>query len=271
MMINLWEKENIPLYKEEFGQIPVMEPFLIDSDKPLGTVIIFPGGGYHHLSLENEGSKIAEFYNNNGFNAFVVTYRLSPYNHPAMLYDALRAIRYVRYHAKEYNVNPEQIAILGFSAGGHLASSLLTHYDFEVEEKDEIDKVSARPDAAILCYGVLSLSSRYTHIGSRKNLLSDYPGDEYMALSDFLSAEKHVNQDTPPTFLWHTAEDPVVPVSNSIDMAKALSENKVPFELHIYPTGGHGMGLAHQKPHASSWAPLSAAWLRDELGFDFKD
>ncbi len=270
-MINLWEKENIPLYDEEKGQNPEMEAFLIDSDKPLGAVIIFPGGGYHHLSLENEGSKIAEFYNNNGFNAFVVTYRLTPYNHPAMLLDALRAIRLVRYNAEKFNVNPDQIAILGFSAGGHLAGSLYTHYDFEYEKQDEIDEVSARPNGAILCYGVLSLSSKYTHSGSRQNLLSDYSGEEYMRLSDFLSAEKQVTEDTPPAFLWHTAADPVVPVSNSIDMAKALSEKKIPFELHIYPTGGHGMGLAPQKPHVTSWAPLSAAWLRDELGFTYKD
>ena len=268
-MMNLWEKENIPLYDEEKGQIPTMEAFLIDSDKPVGAIIIFPGGGYHHLSLENEGSKIAEFYNAQGFNAFVVTYRLAPYNHPAMLYDALRAIRTVRYNAEKFNVNPDRIAVMGFSAGGHLASSLYTHYDFEVEVKDEIDKVSARPDAAILCYGVLSLSSKYAHIGSRNNLLSDYSGEDYMRLSEFLSAEKQVTEDTPPAFLWHTAADPVVPVSNSIDMAKALSEKKIPFELHIYPTGGHGMGLAHQKPHVTSWAPLSAAWLKDELGFDF--
>ncbi len=271
MIINLWENGNIPLYKEEFGQVPTMEAFLIDSDKPVGAIVIFPGGGYHHLSLENEGSKIAEFYNSQGFNAFVVTYRLSPYNHPAMLLDALRAIRLVRYNAEKFNVNPDRIAILGFSAGGHLAGSLYTHYDFEYEKADEIDEVSARPNGAILCYGVLSLISKYTHSGSRQNLLSDYTGEEYMALADFLSAEKQVTKDSPPAFLWHTAEDPVVPVSNSIDMAKALSEKKIPFELHIYPTGGHGMGLAPQKPHVSSWAPLSATWLRDELGFDFAE
>lgn len=270
-MITLWENGKIPFYNENSDQIPHIDTYLIESDKPLGAVIIFPGGGYRFLSMDHEGQKTAEFYNAQGFNSFVITYRLAPdYAHPAMLTDALRAIRYVRYHAKEFNINPDQIAILGYSAGGHLAGSLLTHYDFPIDKNDEIDLVSARPDAAILCYGVISLEDKITHMGSKTSLLAPYKGEEYEFLAEFLSSEKQISCDTPPTFLWHTADDGAVPVANSINMAKALSEKKVPFELHIYPHGPHGLGIDPTVPHVKSWAPLSAAWLRDEMKFSFK-
>lgn len=270
-MIALWENGKIPFYNENSDQIPHIDTYLIESENPLGAVIIFPGGGYRFLSMDHEGKKTAEFYNSRGFNAFVVSYRIAPdYAHPAMLIDALRAIRYVRYHAGEFNVNPNEIAILGYSAGGHLAGSLLTHYDFSIDKNDEIDLISAKPDAAILCYGVISLDDSYTHMGSKTNLLAPYKGDEYERLAEYLSSEKQVTKDTPPTFLWHTADDTAVPVLNSINMAKALSEKKVPFELHIYPKGPHGLGIDPTVPHVKSWAPLSVAWLKDEMGFTSK-
>ncbi len=270
-MIKLWEDGKIPFYNENSNQIPHIDAYLIDSDKPLGAVIIFPGGGYRGLAMTYEGSETAEYYNSQGFNAFVLTYRLAPdYAHPAMLLDGLRAVRYIRYHAKEFNIDPDMISVLGYSAGGHLAGSVLTNYDFPHEKSDETDMVSAKPNAAILCYGVISLDDEYTHMGSKESLLAPYKGEEYERLASFLSSEKRVNENTSPTFLWHTAEDNAVSVLNSINMAKALGDAKVPYELHIYPKGPHGLGINPAIPHVRSWKALSCAWLKEEMHFTSK-
>ncbi|OPZ08677.1 MAG: Acetylxylan esterase precursor [candidate division BRC1 bacterium ADurb.BinA364] len=188
----------------------------------------------------------------------MLQYRVAPNQHPAPLMDAKRAIRIVRSRAAQWNVDPEKIAILGFSAGGHLAGSLAVHWDEgDPQAADPLDRISARPDAAVLCYAVLS-AGVHRHAGSFRNLLGPEPSSEMLA---FMSLENHVDDRTPPTFLWHTAADAGVPVENSLVFAEALSAHKRPFELHVYPEGRHGLGLAPDDPHLATWSELCAQWL----------
>jgi len=176
--------------------------------------------------------------------------------------DAKRAVRFVRFHAARFGIDPKRIGILGFSAGGHLAVSALEHFDFGNDEGDEIDRVSSRPDAGILCYAVISLLN-HTHIGSRVNLLGE---EECVSLCAQLSGEYGARADMPPIFLWHTAADEAVPVQNSLNMAIALRQKNVPFELHVFPGGAHGLGLAQKTPGADQWPALLTKWLR-RIGF----
>lgn len=265
MSIKLWEN-GTPGFKPEAGQEePNLTPYIIKTDKPVGCVIVCPGGGYGHLA-EHEGKPVAELMNEGGMQAFVLQYRLAPgYHHPAMQEDVNRAVRWVRYHAAEYNIDPEKIGVLGFSAGGHLAGVAVTHYDAGFDGGDEIDRVSCRPNAGILCYAVLDFNEKYAHTGTMKNMLAELSENEEMR--KFYSCQLQVTEDTPPCFLWHTAADRGVPVENSLMMAAALSEKKVPFELHVFPFGGHGIGLAtgyNGRPvdgHIAQWGPLCVKWL----------
>ncbi|HCA48131.1 MAG TPA: alpha/beta hydrolase [Armatimonadetes bacterium] len=240
---------------------PVITPFMIDSAVPGGCVIVCPGGGYGHRA-PHEGEPIARALNERGIAACVCDYRISPYRHPYPLMDAQRAIRWVRVHADELNVKPNAVAILGFSAGGHLVSTAGTHYDAGRSDGDEIDRQSCRPDAMVLCYPVIGFGE-YGHRGSMRNLLGDDPPQD---LVPSLSNETQVTPDTPPAFLWHTADDAGVPVQNSLLFAEALSANNVPYELHIYPSGRHGLGLTEEFPNIASWIDLLAVWLK-EAGF----
>lgn len=236
---------------------PIMIPRLVKSAKPRGAVIVCPGGGYAMLA-DHEGIPIAEMLNSAGIHAFVLKYRIAPHRHPAPLLDAQRAIRFVRFHAKELNVDPSRIAILGFSAGGHLASTAATHFDNgDPASPDPIERVSSRPDAAILCYPVISLRA-FGHTYSQRNLLGPDASEEMINL---LSNELHVTPETPPAFLWHTADDEAVPVEQALLFANALSRNKVPFALHIFPHGKHGLGLAPESPDVAAWAELCKTWL----------
>jgi len=222
-------------------------------------VVICPGGGYGHLAVDHEGKQVGEWFNSFGVTAFMLKYRLSPYRHPAPLLDAQRAIRTVRARAKEFGVDPNRVGILGFSAGGHLASTAATKFDKgNPEAKDEIDKVSCRPDFAILAYPVISFTEPFTHVGSRNNLLGKEAAPE---LIESLSNEKQVTADTPPTFLFHTNGDSGVPPENSIAFYLALRKVKVPAELHIYEKGGHGVGLAPKDPVLSTWPKRCEAWM----------
>jgi acetyl esterase/lipase len=241
--------------------IPSLTAFPASRTKVSTAVIVFPGGGYAHLSMEHEGSEIAQWLNNIGVSAFVLKYRLGPkYHHPVELGDAQRAIRYVRAHAADYGIDPQRIGIWGFSAGGHLASTAGTHFDAgKADSVDLIDRQSSRPDFMILAYPVITFREPFLHRGSRDNLIGKNPDP---ALIDLLSNEDHVTGETPPTFLFHTSDDPVVPVQNSIFFYLALRKAQVPAEMHIYQHGPHGVGLAKNIPELSSWPMLLANWLR---------
>ncbi len=256
--IKLWE-HGAPYYDEAIGQPePTLTPYPAGVKEKRGCVIVFPGGGYANRS-EHEGDPIARMLNGIGVNAFVLNYRVAPYKHPVELEDALRAIRWVRYHADEYNIDPNKIGVLGFSAGGHLAVSASEHFDYGRPGGDEIDAVSSRPDASIYCYAVCTLERPYTHEGTRINLLGKDASEELVRQ---MSGPRSVRDDMPPTFIWHTFEDAAVPVQNSLLMAMALREKKIPVEMHIYPHGHHGLGLAESVPHTAKWAEALCDWLR---------
>ena len=229
------------------------------SGKTATGVIVCPGGGYAHLAMDHEGVQIAVWLNNLGISAYILKYRLGPkYHYPVELWDAQRAIRYVRSRAGEFGIRPDRIGIWGFSAGGHLASTAATHFTHADSEADPIDRQSARPDFAILSYPVISMLEPYVHLGSRRNLLGDKPDPALVLL---LSNELQVTTQTPPTFLFHTSEDQVVPVENSILFYLALKKAGVPVEMHIYQKGQHGVGLAAADPILRTWPDRLAAWL----------
>jgi acetyl esterase/lipase len=232
-----------------------------DANKiPVG-VVVCPGGGYHNLALDHEGKQIAEWLNHLGISAFVLQYRLGPkYHFPIELWDAQRAIRYVRAHAADFGIRPNRIGIWGFSAGGHLASTVGTHFDLgDRDAADPINRPSSRPDFMILAYPVITMEAPYVHLGSRDNLLGEKPNP---ALVFSLSNQTQVTSETPPAFLFHTSDDDVVPVQNSIEFYLALRNAGVPAEMHIYLHGRHGVGLAQNDPELSSWPDRLAGWLK---------
>jgi acetyl esterase/lipase len=240
---------------KEDKDIPTLTPYLPDPAKATGAaVVICPGGGYGGLA-PHEGVDYARFLNEQGIAGFVLKYRLGPagYHHPIMLQDAARAVRTVRARAGEWQVDPNRIGIMGSSAGGHLASTLLTHFDQgRPGDPDVIEQQSSRPNLGILCYAVITMG-KFTHQGSKANLLGRDPSPE---LVRNLSNELQVTKDTPPVFLWHTWEDNAVPVENTLQFAEALRKAKVPFDLHIYQKGQHGLGLGSNKwdpEHRHPW------------------
>ena len=245
--------------------IPTITPFPSAAKNNSGSaIVICPGGGYGGLA-SHEGSTYAQFLQQHGINAFVLKYRLGSagYRHPIMLGDAARAIRTVRTNAKKWNIDPEKIGIMGSSAGGHLASTMITHFDKgNPNASDPVDRASSRPNVGILCYPVITMGE-FTHQGSKRNLLGKNPSKE---LTDLLSSEKQVRKDTPPTFVWHTAEDRPVPVENSMLFASALRKAAVPFALHIYQKGRHGIGLADKPPfkNVHPWANDLVFWLKEQ-------
>ncbi len=249
------------------GDQPEDKPTLIihlpEASNATGSAVcICPGGGYGHLAMDHEGHQIARWLNSMGAAGFIVDYRhrRKGYGHPAPLQDAQRAIRTVRARAAEWNVDPERIGVMGFSAGGHLASTAATHFDSgNPDAEDPIERASCRPDFAILCYAVIALGEPYTHRGSQRNLLGEDPDPE---LVRSLSNEKQVTPETPPTFLFHTDEDTGVPPENSVYFYLALRRAKVPAEMHIYRRGRHGLGLAPETPGTSNWPKQCEEWMR---------
>jgi acetyl esterase/lipase len=240
---------------------PTLTPYVIPAGRGTGAaVIVCPGGGYGALSMDKEGDQIARFLNSLGVTAFVLKYRLGPkYHHPIELGDAQRAIRTVRSKAEEYRLLPDRIGIMGFSAGGHLASTAGTHFDGgQASATDAIDRVSCRPDFLILCYPVISFLN-YVHQGSKRNLLGESPDPK---LVESLSNETQVTPQTPPTFLFHTNADTGVPPENSMLFYMALRKAGVPAEIHIYERGPHGVGLAQTDQALSTWPSRLADWLR---------
>jgi acetyl esterase/lipase len=247
---------------KEQADIPAVMVYLPPKDKANGAaVIVFPGGGYGALAMDHEGHQIGTWLNSHGIAGIVTRYRLGPkYHHPIELGDAQRAIRYTRAHAKEWGIDPGRVGILGFSAGGHLASTAGTHYDRgQTDAADPIDRMSCRPDFMVLMYPVISLAGPYSHGGSRTNLLGKNPDP---SLVENLSNDKQVTKDTPPTFLVHTSEDNGVPPQNSVLFYLALAKNHVPAELHIYEKGRHGLGLGPRELPYASWPDRCIAWLQ---------
>jgi acetyl esterase/lipase len=245
--------------------IPTLTPYYPDPAKATGAAfVICPGGGYGGLA-PHEGIDYAHFFNEHGVAGFVLKYRLGPsgYHHPAMLQDAARALRTVRARAGEWKLDAHRIGIIGSSAGGHLASTLLTHFDAgKADAADPIERENSRPDLGILCYPVVTLQDPFAHAGSRKNLLGPNPTSE---LVTELSNELKVTKETPPCFIWHTCEDTVVPVENSLQFAAALRKFGVPFDLHIYEKGKHGMGLGSQVYGGGDrhpWTKDCVYWLK---------
>lgn len=241
---------------------PTLTVFLPKESKPSQTaVVIFPGGGYMHLAIDKEGTKVAEWFNSLGIVAFVLKYRLPSDlimkdKTIGPLQDAQESIRYIRQNASKWNIDPNKVGVLGFSAGGHLASTLATHYDDKVYET--ASKVSARPDFALLIYPVISMQNEITHKGSQTNLLGQNPSSE---LIDSFSNEKKVTAQTPPTFLIHATDDGAVLPENSINYYLALKKNKVTAELHLYENGGHGFGLGIGDTN-KYWTKQCEDWLK---------
>jgi acetyl esterase/lipase len=243
--------------------IPTLTPYLADATNATGAaMVICPGGGYGGLA-PHEGNDYALWLNQHGVTCFVLKYRLGShgYRHPVMLEDAARAVRWVRAHADEYKVDTHRVGIMGSSAGGHLAATLLTHFDAgDASSSDVIERQSSRPDIGILCYAVITMGE-FTHEGSKENLLGKNPSPE---LVKNLSNELQVTSNTPPCFLWTTFEDKTVPMENTMMFAEALRKNHVPFALHVFEKGGHGMGLAAKPPFANPhpWAADCLFWLK---------
>lgn len=258
----LWPKGAPDAKGTEAKDRPQLIIHLPEKDQAVrSAIVICPGGGYGGLAMDHEGKQIAQWLNENGIAAFICDYRHrgKGYGHPAPLQDAQRAIRTVRARAEEFNVDANKIGILGFSAGGHLASTAATHFDAgKPDAGDPIEKVSCRPDFAVLCYAVIAFNQPFTHRGSQKNLLGENPDPE---LVKSLSNELQVTSETPPTFLWHTYEDTGVPPDNSLAFYSALVKNKVPGELHIYEKGRHGVGLAKGIVGTERWPDDCIAWL----------
>jgi acetyl esterase/lipase len=244
--------------------IPTLTPYLPEAARATrAAIVVCPGGGYGGLA-SHEGKDYALWLNTHGVTAFVLKYRLGShgYRHPAMLQDAARAVRLVRTKAAAWDVDPQRVGIMGSSAGGHLAATLLTHFDGgQPDASDPIERQSSRPDLGVLCYPVITMG-QHTHAGSKRNLLGLDPAPELVKL---LSNELQVTPATPPCFVWHTVADTGVPVENSLEFAAALRRAGVPFDLHLYQTGRHGLGLGNGHP----WTQDCAFWLQ-ERGFTQK-
>lgn len=241
---------------------PTLTIFLPAKNTTKTGVVIAPGGGYSHLSLKHEGEDVAHWLNERGVAAFVLKYRLGPvYHYPVELEDAQRALRLVRMNAKEYGIAPNHIGMWGFSAGGHLAATAGTHFDAGISASgDAVERQSSRPDFLVLAYPVISLLMPNVHSASRKYLLGDDASED---LLKNLSDETQVTKDTPPTFLFATTDDGIVPVMNSVAFYSALVKAGIPAEMHLFQHGNHGAGLAEGNPQLSIWPELLIKWMRE--------
>lgn len=272
--IPLWSGPAPHSQGTEEKDTPYLIPYLPEkAEGPTPAIVVVPGGAYQGWAVAHEGYTVAEWFRDHGFAAFVLRYRLpadSPaYRHPVPLLDAQRAIRLVRSRAKEWNVNPDKLGIIGFSAGGHLASTTLTHFDGgNPLAADPVDRPASKPDFAVLVYAVISLhDDEITHKGSKANLLGPEPDP---AVAKRLSSEYHVGPDTPPTLLVHAIDDAGVPVEHSRRMHAALGKAGIPTDLHEYPAGGHGFGYGinpyyGQVDHAPpGWLDRVHGWLKGQ-------
>ncbi len=257
MEIKLWEN-GIPYLTEGADTPNSMTTYFVETWHPLPCIVVLPGGGYGGRA-PHEAGPIAEYFNSRGLHAVVVNYRCAPNRFPAPLADAQRAIKLLRANAQKWKIDPDKIVTLGFSAGGHLCASTLVLDDVSLDghTPDEVDKMNFRPNGGILCYPVISVKNDFGHVGSGKNLL----GEKYEREADYFSLQNRVTDQTPPCFFWHTSEDPGVSVCNSLVFAEKLREHKVPFEMHVYPHGHHGLGLAKTHPDNGQWPAQAADWV----------
>jgi acetyl esterase/lipase len=258
--IRLWEGDAPGALGQRPQDIPTLTPFLPDPAKRNGaSIIVLPGGGYANLA-PHEGQGYAEWFAGEGYTAYVLRYRLGSqgYHHPVEFEDITRAVRMVRAFAKRDGLDPHRIGVIGSSAGGHLASTIATQFDAgKPDANDPIERESSRPDLAVLCYPVITMGE-FAHAGSRTMLLGKDPAPELLKK---LSSELQVTPDTSPCFVWATMEDQTVPVENSLMFAAALRRNKVPFSLHIYEKGAHGLGLGRPGHPAPPWAADLLYWF----------
>lgn len=258
--IRLWETDAPNANGKEAIDIPTITPFIAPKEKATGAaIVVLPGGGYRNLSDVKEGSAVAEYLNSIGVTAFVLKYRLGPkYGQPNQLLDASRAMRMVRSRAAEWGIDVNRIGILGFSAGGHLASTMATHFDSGNSNATEaLEKVSSRPDLQVLIYPVITMGE-FTHKGSKLNLLGENPSED---LIKKYSNEFQITKDTPPAFIVHGLDDKTVPIENSLQYVQSLRKNGVPFEFHLYEHGPHGFGLGGTDPILLTWKDRLTAWL----------
>jgi acetyl esterase/lipase len=259
--MRLWDGDAPGALDAGDADVPTLTSFLLSPTKTnTAAFIVCPGGAYGHLA-PHEGAPVARWLNSLGIQAFVLKYRIGPkYHHPVEMLDVQRAIRLVRCRARQWNLDPNRIGIAGFSAGGHLASTVATHFDDGIAaDPDPINRVSCRPDLAILAYPVICMSGPYVHTLSRRNLLGDDPNPE---LELFLCNDRQVTAQTPPCFIIHAADDRTVPVENSLLFAMACRQHKVPVELHVFEHGPHGFGLGGNDPILATWPAIAAQWLR---------
>jgi len=281
-VIPLWNS-NMPNY-QEVGEVellksesstehhklvtkPDISVFLPSKNNRTGqAVLVIPGGGYHAIACIKEGDDIAKWLNSNGIVGIVLKYRLpnaksNIISHKSPLLDASRAMKIIKENAEKWHIDENNIGVMGFSAGGHLAATLGTHYDKdEKPQSAKIDSISSRPDFMVLMYPVITMDERFTHMGSRKNLLGENPSQE---LVDYYSNEKQVSAETPPTLIFHTTDDAAVPVENSTAFYKALNEKNIDSEMHIFQHGKHGFALANGKGNLELWKSICIAWLRN--------
>lgn len=262
--IRLWEGDAPNALGTAEKDIPTIIVYLPESaEQPTPVLMICPGGGYGGLAMDHEGHQLAKWANEMGMAGVIVSYRHRGrgYGHPNPLLDAQRAIRLTRSHAEDWKIDPKRLGMIGFSAGGHLTSTVLTHFDLgKADAADPIDRLSSRPDFGILSYPVIAFGESFTHSGSQKNLLG---ADASPELIKSLSNEKQVTSQTPPTFLWHTAEDKVVPAENSLRFYSAMVTAGVLGELHVFPKGRHGLGLAAGSGAAEQWPALCKKWIAE--------
>ena len=260
--IRLWAGDAPGALGQRAQDIPTLTPFAPEAAKKNGaSIVVLPGGAYGNLA-EHEGTAYAEWLAAHGITAYVLKYRLGTngYRHPVMLDDVSRAVRLVRSFARRDGLDPARVGVIGSSAGGHLAATIATHFDAgRADATDPVERESSRPDVAILCYPVISLGE-FAHVGSRKNLLGDQPDPQLVTL---LSNELQVTAATTPSFLWHTVEDKSVPVENSLLFAGALRKAGVPFSLHLYEKGAHGLGLGRPGKPAPPWDDQCLYWLQE--------
>lgn len=258
--IKMWDKSP-RLVDEE----PVLEYYKAENKTTDGTVIIFPGGAYVGRA-SHEGDGYAKFLNSIGIDCFVLEYRVSPNRFPTELLDARRAVRWVRYHAKEYGINPQKVAVMGSSAGGHLAALVSTYREqIEFENIDEIDKCDYIPNFQILCYPVISMTNlEVAHTGSIRNLLGDGMIHKAVTVDPVIIAD----EKTPKAFIWHTSNDEGVNVINSLLYGEKLRKLEIPFEMHIFPEGRHGYGLAPDNQYIARWSEMLKKWLEYNKYFD---
>ncbi len=265
--IRLWAGAAPGALGESDHDIPTITPYLPAADKASGTsIVVCPGGGYGGLA-GHEGEGYAKWLADNGVAAFVLKYRLGSkgYRHPVMLGDVSRAIRLVRSRAAEWKLDPQRVGVMGSSAGGHLASTAITHFDArKTDAADAVDRQSSRPDFGVLCYAVISMEDGVTHGGSKANLLGKEPDPK---LVELLSNEKQVTKNTPPCFVWSTQEDKAVLVTNSLRFVAALQQNGIAYDFHVYPKGPHGIGLSEGKNGVPAgdihpWGKDLLFWMR---------